>query len=180
MDYASASMDRFKGIAGEIKHIRSVAYVRGEFWIVVDRIVTDSSRTVETLWHWHPENNVVQDRMIVKTENSHGNLAVIPLGKRKFNLELIKGQENPEIQGWYSPEYNIFGPNTASIYRTEISGSTNFVWLLLPSGNKMPKIKAKMLSENDDEVRIQVKSKEKKWTMTIPFMNSARSVLIED
>jgi hypothetical protein len=179
LDYASGSMDRFKDIAGEAKHIRSVCYVRGAFWVVVDRIITDRPRTIETLWHWHPENNVVRDRQVVKTDNAHGNLALIPVSKKSLELELVRGQETPEIQGWYSPEYNIYGPNTTSIYRTTIGGSTNFVWLLLPSENQAPKVKVKVLEENDREVRLEVKSKERTWLLTIPFMNSEGVVLTE-
>ena len=53
--------------------------------------------------------------------------------KTSLELKFVKGQEKPEIQGWYSPEYNIYGPNTASIYQTKIETTTNLVWLLLPS-----------------------------------------------
>jgi hypothetical protein len=132
------------------------------------------------LWHWHPDNNVVQDRLVVKTNNAHGNLAVIPIGKEKFELELVSVQEQPEIQGWYSPEYNIFGPNTASVYRTEISASTNFVWLLLPSENQLPKVKAKVLDEDEQGVKIAVKSKGKTWAIAIPFMDSEGVTLTEN
>jgi hypothetical protein len=180
MDYASSSMDRFIDIAGETKHIRAVSYVRGEFWVVVDRIITDRPRTIEALWHWHPENNVVRDGVIAKTNNAYGNLAIIPLGKKRFKLEFVKGQESPEIQGWYSPEYNIYGPNTASIYQTEISADTNFVWLLLPSENQMPRIKAKVLDDNEHEIRIKIKSKGKSWVLTIPFTDSGGAVLTEN
>jgi hypothetical protein len=180
IDYSSSSIERFIDIEGEAKHFRSIIYVRGEFWVVVDRIITDRPRTVDALWHWHPDNNVVQDRLVVKTNNAHGNLAVIPIGKEKFELELVSGQEQPEIQGWYSPEYNIFGPNTASVYRTEISASTNFVWLLLPSENQLPKVKAKVLDEDEQGVKIAVKSKGKTWAIAIPFMDSEGVTLTEN
>jgi hypothetical protein len=132
------------------------------------------------LWHWHPENNVVRDRRVVKTNNAHGNLAIIPISKKRFKPELIRGQEDPEIQGWYSPEYNIFGPNAASTYRTEISGTTNLVWLLLPSEHQTPKVKAKVLNENEQEVGIEVKSKGRTWVLRIPFMDSEGAGLTEN
>lgn len=59
-DYASNSFYRFIDVEGEAKHIRSVFYVRGEFWVVVDKIVTDRPRKIEALWHWHPESVVEQ------------------------------------------------------------------------------------------------------------------------
>ena len=47
-DYASNSFDSFNDVDGIAKHIRSVMYVRGEFWVVVDRIITDKPRKIET------------------------------------------------------------------------------------------------------------------------------------
>ena len=179
-DYASNSFDRFIDVAGEAKHNRSVFYVRGEFWVVVDRIVTDRPRKIDALWHWHPENEVVQDKLTVKTNHKRGNLAVIPVSQQKFDIEFIKGQETPEIQGWYSPEYNIFEPNVASVYSTTINSTTTFVWLLLPSENEMPEVGAEIVAENDDKVTIEVTSAKELWQLTIPFINSKDAKLIKN
>jgi hypothetical protein len=172
-DYASQSFDRFFDVGGKAKHIRSVFYVRGEFWVVVDKIETDRPRKIEALWHWHPESLVEQDHLTVKTNNERGNLAVIPVSNQEFDITLVKGQEMPDIQGWYSREYNVYEPNTASIYSTAINRTATLVWLLLPSEMKMPSMEAKILSDNEE-----VKSKEKVWQLNIPFMNSKEARLI--
>jgi hypothetical protein len=177
-DYASQSFDRFFDVGGKAKHIRSVFYVRGEFWVVVDKIETDRPRKIEALWHWHPESLVEQDHLTVKTNNERGNLAVIPVSNQEFDITLVKGQEMPDIQGWYSREYNVYEPNTASIYSTAINRTATLVWLLLPSEMKMPSMEAKILSDNEDEVQVEVKSKEKVWQLNIPFMNSKEARLI--
>lgn len=171
-DYASNSFDQFKDVTGEAKHIRSIMYVRGKFWVVVDRVVTDRPRTIDALWHWHPDNQVTRDRLVVKTNNTKGNLAVIPISKQKSTLKLVKGQESPDIQGWYSPEYNIFGPSTAAIYQTRVTKATNLVWLLLPSERQTPVVKAKVLEENEHEVKVEVTVEGETWNLTIPFLNS--------
>lgn len=171
-DYATNSFDSFIDVDGEAQHTRSVFYVRGEFWVVVDRIKTSNPRKIETIWHWHPECTVEKDGQIVKTSNKRGNLAVVPVGKEKFDINFIKGQEKPDIQGWYSREYNIFEPNIASFYSTDISGNTTLVWLLLPSEKKMPKMGAEILSENDDGVVVEVKLKKNIWQLTIPYIDS--------
>jgi hypothetical protein len=176
-DYASNAFESFIDVEGEAKHIRSVFYVRGEFWVVVDRIITDRPREIDALWHWHPDNEVVQDKLTVRTNNQQGNLAVIPVTQQKFDIKFIKGQEAPEIQGWYSPEYNIFGPNTASIYSTRINKNSTFVWLLLPSENEMPVMNANIITENEEEVQVEVKSELHTWELTIPFMNSEGAAL---
>jgi len=145
---------------------------------VVDRIITDRPRLIEALWHWHPECLVEKDNSIIKTNNKKGNLAVIPVSKQVFNIKLVKGQDEPGPQGWYSPEYNIFEPNIASSHCSKINESTTFVWLLLPSTEKMPKMEAEIISENNNEVKIEVNSKKKSWQLSIPFTDSKNAKLI--
>ncbi|MEE9118576.1 MAG: heparinase II/III family protein, partial [Calditrichia bacterium] len=179
-DYASNSFDSFIDVDGKAKHTRSVLYVRGEFWVVVDRITTDKPRKIETMWHWHPECVVEKDNSTIKTRNKKGNLAVIPVSQQEFDISFIKGQEEPEIQGWYSSEYNLFEPNITSFYSTNINENSTIVWLLLPSEKKMPKIEAEIISENDNGVKIEVKSKKNVWQLNIPFTNSKDANLVKN
>ncbi len=179
-DYASNSFDSFIDVDGKAKHIRSVMYVRGEFWVVVDRIITDKPRKIDAMWHWHPDCVVEKDNSTVKTKNKKGNLAVVPISQQKFDISFIQGQEEPEIQGWYSSEYNLFEPNITSFYSTNINESSTIVWLLLPSEKKMPKIGAEIISENDNGVKIEVQSKKNVWQLNIPFTDSKDANLVKN
>jgi len=179
-DYASNSFDSYIDVEGEAKHIRSVLYVRDEFWVVVDRIITNKPRKIDAMWHWHPDNVVEKINSTVKTKNKKGNLAVIPVSQQKFDISFIQGQEEPEIQGWYSSEYNLFEPNIASFYSTNIDESSTIVWLLLPSEKKIPKIGAEIISEDDNGVKVEVKSKKNVWQLNIPFINSEDANLVKN
>ncbi|GBF20756.1 MULTISPECIES: alginate lyase family protein [Arenibacter] len=176
-DYASSSFDQFMDLEGSVKHTRVVFYVRGQFWVVVDNIETDRPRRIDALWHWHPENTVVKDRYTVKTLNERGNLTLVPVSRQNFDIQLIKGQETPEIQAWYSPEYNLYEPNTTSSYSCEIKGNSTLVWLLMTSDKESPNIKAKIISENKDGITLGVSVKEKKWLLNIPFYGSADAAI---
>ena len=173
-DYATAQFADFKNTEGTARHTRALLYVRGKFWVVVDRVHTDRPRKIQTLWHWHPDCLVTQDGNTVKTNNTKGNLAVIPASTQKTDIRFIKGQEQPEIQGWYSPEYNVYSPNTAAIYRTDITRDQTFVWLLYPSGGELPAVKAKVLAENEEEVRVEVVVEGKAWTVSVPYEDCGR------
>ncbi|TDE11251.1 alginate lyase family protein [Dyadobacter psychrotolerans] len=175
-DYAANDFSAFD-VNGSASHTRAVMYVRGQFWVVVDRIRTDKPRKIEALWHWHPDCLVSQDASSVRTNNSRGNLAIIPVSSQKNKIDFIKGQEKPEIQGWYSPEYNVYMPNTTAIYNTDIAGDKTFVWLLLPSEGKTPYVKTRVISETSDEVKVEIVTRGKTWKMTIPFNASARAEL---
>jgi hypothetical protein len=171
-DYASNSMSDFIDLEGKAEHRRVLFYVRGAFWVVVDQIKTDKPRQIEALWHWHPTCLVIKDNEVVKTQNQSGNLAIVPVSSQKFDITFIKGQEKPTIQGWYSREYNLYEPNTMSKYSTTIQGNDTLVWLLLPSEKETPTVKAKILTQNETEMGIEVKIKGKTWQLTIPYADS--------
>ena len=172
-DYAWNSFDKYYNLEG-VKHNRSLIYVRGEFWVIVDKISVDQPREVQTLWHWHPTCNVKTERNgIIYSKNERGNLKVIPVNKIKWKVDVIEGQEEPEIQGWYSVEYNKYEPNKAVIHSTDVNGDKTFVWLLMPSEGKADKIEASITSEDDNGVDLEIKNRNKgTWKLVIPYSNS--------
>lgn len=178
-DYGSGKFDKFNGVEGTFSHTRSMVYVRGEFWIVVDRLQTDRPRNIETLWHWNPECQVQTGKDgRVFTENKGGNLQIIPVETPAWKVSQIKGQESPNIQGWYSKEYNQFEPNTATIYSLELKSDDTFVWILWPSEGKSPNIQANILSKDANAVKVKVTAPGKgSWIIEVPFLNSKEVVL---
>ena len=113
------------------------------------------------------------EKQIVTTQNKNGNLEIIPVGSIPWSVDLVKGQEKPQIQGWYSKEYNKYEPNTASIYSAKINQSSSFAWVLFPSEKSSPAVQAKIISETKDIITIEVDNAQKgKWILKIPFSNS--------
>ncbi|TRX47050.1 heparinase [Fulvivirga sp. M361] len=176
-DYASDSFRDYK-VDGQVNHIRSIFYVRGEFWVIVDRVLTEQPREIKTLWHWHPSCKVVKDGDITKSDNPFGNLAVIPVSNQSFNLAMVKGQDNP-VQGWYSVEYNKVEENTTSIYTNSINEDATMVWLLVPAENAIPNVTARVTSSKTDKVEVEVKLSNKTWQIDIPFLDGSKAKLIE-
>jgi len=171
-DFATSAFDQFQDAEGQAVHNRSLLYVRGQFWVVVDRVVTDRPRQIDAFWHWHPSCEVELDGQITRTNNDRGNLSIFPVGTQHFDVEFIEGQEEPEIQGWYSSEYNIFEPNIATRYSANVDGSTTFVWLLLPSEKGAELVGTKIVSQDENQVQLQVKVGGRNWDLTIPYGHS--------
>ncbi|MEZ5105211.1 MAG: alginate lyase family protein [Draconibacterium sp.] len=169
-DYARGSFDKFQDVEGTCKHSRRMFYVRGDMWVVIDKITTDRPRKIEALWHFHPDCKVKQAGEIVTTDNDRGNLQVIPVGKQNWKIDFVKGQEEPEIQGWYSKEYNKYEPNTAAIYSANIEGDSEFIWVLFPSEKVVNDIKAEVVSKTENELKLKVyNSANDKWEVTVPL-----------
>ena len=178
-DYACNSFDRFMGLPGKARHIRALFYVRGNFWIIADRVTTDRPRKINVLWHWHPDCKVkILNDHIVSATNAGGTLLIIPAGETKWEIRKVKGQDEPDIQGWYSPVYNVYEPNTVSIYSTNIKTGKTFVWLLFPSERETPDIRTRILSQDADVVKVEVKLANKGiWVVTIPFSDRSKALL---
>lgn len=173
-DYASGSFDKFKGLTGAAKHSRAVFYMRGKFWVVIDRIDTDRPRKVQALWHWHPDlEPSIKPDGIVTTSEEKGNLQIIPVGKTEWNIRSVKGQEQPSPQGWYSEKYNLSEPAIASIYSTAIAGSSSFVWILQPSEKIPSPLKAEILSHDKDKIKLRIADEKlNAWEVVVPFADS--------
>lgn len=174
-DYGSGSFDKYIDLEGEFSHTRAYFYVRGKFWVIADQIKTDRPRKIEALWHWHPDCLVEEEKSgIVLTKNSRGNLKIIPVGSLSWKVNLVKGQEKPTVQGWYSKEYNKFESNTVSIYSTQINSGTAFVWILWPSEGAAPDIRTEILSQDANSIKVRItEPKNGTWDIRIPFTKSA-------
>ncbi len=169
-DYAWSSFDQFIGVEGQCEHTRRMFYARGGLWVVVDQVKTDRPRKIEALWHWHPDCEVYVDANRVFTQNEKGNLQVIPVGNQEWNITFVEGQEEPEIQGWYSVEYNKYEPNVASIYSTNIESDSKFVWVLFPSEQVETGIQAEIISESSNGIKIKVSNeKNDQWVIEVPL-----------
>lgn len=145
-DYASGTFGNgYETIEGEAEHTRSVLYIRNKYWLVLDHFKTDRPRKLQVLWHYAPDYDVIlEGNEAVSINENEANLRIVPIGDTQWETEIIKGQEKPFIQGWYSAEFGVKVPNPTIVYTTEISGSTTFAWLLVPAKEMVPKIKAEI------------------------------------
>jgi len=174
-DFGLGTFDKYIGVEGKFSHTRACFFVRGKFWIIADQIITDRPHKIEALWHWHPDCMVQEDKNgVVSTNNQRGNLKIIPAGLADWKIRVVKGQEKPEIQGWYSKEYNTFEPNTTTIYSSQINSDKTFVWILWPSEGSAPAVRAAIIHQDANSVKVSVSAPDKKqWEILIPFTGSA-------
>jgi hypothetical protein len=132
-DVATGAFDaEFEDITGCVRHGRAVYYRRGAYWVVIDHVDTDRNRTIQPLWHFHPDCTLQQENdEVVTTDDGETNLRVVPTSNVDWSLEVVSGQESPP-QGWYSEEYNDAEPAPAAVYEAEIESSRSVAWLLVP------------------------------------------------
>lgn len=147
----------FAKIEGKAEHNRRVLYFRDKYWVVVDHISTDRPRKIQALWHYGSGLPVQKEgKQMVSTNAKGGNLRIVPVGWDQWSIELIKGQTEPVIQGWYSAEYGKKEPIQTAVYTTKIEDDAVFVWVLVPANGKVQPVHAKVINQLGKKVKILI------------------------
>ena len=180
-DYARGTFDGgYEGLEGTASHTRAVFYVRDRFWIVVDRVATDRPRTIQTLWHFHPDCTVAMERLAAASADAgRGNLRIVPSGAIPWDATIVKGQEKPDFQGWYSPRYNEKTPSAAVVYEAPVVGSVTFAWLLTVAKGPAPEGAIRIERADDKSVEIVVETGGKTVRATVPLADGAKPAITE-
>lgn len=174
-DFATNSFEDFIDLEGTAKHQRSLFYLRGKFWIVVDRIITDRPREIETFWHWHPKCEIERVDHIVQAKRGKTSVRISPVGESTFDLQQIRGRE-PDLQGWYSPSYNVYEENTVTTYNTRIDGDQTMVWLIQAAEGEVDLIQSKVVAESDEAIELELKTDQVSFQLSIPYFDSGKLV----
>lgn len=156
MAFARGVCDHFEA-PGRSVHTRVVVHLPGGLIVVADRVETDRPRTLDVLWHWHPRCTVsLEGQSIVSTDADQGNLRLVPVAEFKWTTALVKGQEQPHLQGWYSRRYNEWEPSTAAVLTAHAETTAAFAWLLLPARGKVESIRGEIIQSTADDLHIRV------------------------
>ena len=144
-DYAYGTFnDGFEGVDTKVVHSRSVLYVHDQFWVVMDNLETDQPIDIQALWHFTPGRKIsFKDEVAFSDNPGEPNLKIVPLGDVSWQTDVVEGQEEPFIQGWYSRDYTIKEPNPAVIYASKLEKSQSFLWVLVPSKDVSPDIQTR-------------------------------------
>ena len=157
LDFARGSFDAFEHVDGNVAHFRSVVYVRDGFWVVVDRVVSDRPRQLQALWHFHPACTVQQEgNAVASTDAGVGNVRVQALGNVNWEMRVVKGQETPRLQGWYSKTYNDVQESPCAVFEANVAEETTFAWVIVPGMGTVEAVDAALISVDKDGADVRV------------------------
>jgi len=135
-DFARKTHTQFQGLDGAAAHTRIVVFLKeAGCWVVLDHIETDRPRNITAMWRFRPEREVVVDAdgNLFTADVEGANLGIKPLGEIKWHATLIRGQEEPYLQGWYSEVTTEWVPNTCVEFTAQINDNAVFAWIVTPS-----------------------------------------------
>lgn len=178
IEFARGSCDHFDKIEGSATHTRVVVQLPGEVVVVADRLESDHPRQVSAMWHWHSDCTVAsKDGQILSTDAGKANLRIAPVAGFKWNIELVKGQKAPHIQGWYSPRYNEWAPSTAAVLSARVEGNAAFAWILAPAKGPAPDASGQIVSSSNDAIELLVTvGSAKPVRLYIPWAHAAPQI----
>ena len=158
-DFVRGESNLYQGLEGVVAHQRGVLYqkksVSGlpQYLVVVDKVTTDRSRTVQASWHAHPNSTVafhssgasgkyaatVSGVETGTTKPAATLLSIISSNDVEWaNASVVRGQVGNAStrlpwQGWYSSNYNGNSTAPTLVYDGKVpkTGAV-FGWLLVP------------------------------------------------
>ncbi len=135
-DYAFALYDTGYGpTLTPVTHRRHIFFRKPLYWVIVDEIEGDGKHRVETLFHFASDQQVHADgKGRVTTVNPDGpNLAIQPALTELVRCDVVKGQEEPVIQGWDAAHGNERTAAPTVVYQEEALSPSHQAYLLYPT-----------------------------------------------
>lgn len=96
---------------------------------------------------------------VVTTDADKSNLLVYPVTTMAWNVSLLKGQDSPYVQGWFSDIYNTRVPAyCAEFSATQSKNTETFAWVMFPSANtNLPVITSRVLNSSGEIYHFEIK-----------------------
>lgn len=173
-DYAGGTFNNgYEEVEGKVVHSRSVLYLRDRYWLVLDHIEVDRPRQLQTLWHYAPDCEVQLDgQSAVSVNADEPNLRIVPIGQIAWEPEILAGQEEPVMQGWYSANYGTKVPSPTVVYTAKVNGSATFAWLLAPARGTVPAFEASIQERDGAVVFMITEQGRPPATITVPSLST--------
>ena len=121
-----------------VTHYRAVLFLKPECWLVWDLFspADDSEHRYDTVFHLNNQDAALDETSltVVGADPDVANLAIVPLRREGLTVDIIKGQTEPEVQGWVanSTRDEDVSPVPTPIYHRQAVGQWLEPWLLYP------------------------------------------------
>lgn len=171
LDFVQGTYDEGFGIQAQIKvaHSRSVLFLKNHplvspCFVVIDRLAPqdEQSHSYEFLWHLHSESAVVQGLNSFTLNHEGPNLTLLTNRMENLTVKIVKGQTEPEWQGWNNTHtfaQGEYAPAPVAVYDLTAAGPIRVVTLLFPTdtGERCPVKEVEASGEfGDRQIRLHL------------------------
>lgn len=117
---------------GERMHSRAVVFHPAGGWVVVDSVLGFGWMELQQRWRYHPKVSLEPIPSGLRAVRKRHTLDQIQIAGPAWDGSIAEGRAPPQIEGWYSPQYNQKFPNPVWVGRTRTAGPTTTVWWFRP------------------------------------------------
>lgn len=98
--------------------------------LVLDHLITFSSKTIDGFWHGCPTATWTLNNQTVRMNTTERAATLSFATSRELSLKtkLSIGEEQPRISGWHSERFNVKTPSPTMCYSTTVDAPTTLAW----------------------------------------------------
>ena len=124
----------------DVRHERTVVFLRPDYWVVVDRLHAEGEHDYDVLWHLNNDEAEHDARTLAAWGADPGvaNLSVTPLPAKGLALEIVKGRDDPVLG--FAPASRK-KPIPVLDYRLRAEGPATLAWVLTPYRGTRPELR---------------------------------------
>ncbi len=155
--------------APDVRWQRGCLFVKGEYWLVVDRILGPGTHDFSLRWLLTPSATAIEaDGLSVHTDNPDANVRLLPAVPPGTQLDVWSGHRDP-LRGWFSPENGTMIPSPQLEYRWRGTAPVLTAMLIVPYRGERPTHTLTMRSSVDDTHEIVVTKGDRVDRLTLDF-----------
>jgi len=119
-----------------VSQTRVLVIAPGRYLLVIDQMQSKKRHTYRQWFHFHESLDVTRDgvRLLVKGAQGEPWVTVTELSAPDAEIELVRGQTKPRIQGFLSSKYHEKTPRFSAAFRKRAANAT---WVTLFSPGKV-------------------------------------------
>jgi len=120
----------------DVTQTRMLLLAPGRYLLVIDQMQSEKQHTYRQWFHFHESLDVTRDgtRLLIKREQGKPLMTVTELSDPDTEIELVRGQTEPRIQGFVSAKYHEKEPRFSAAFRKR---GTNATWVTLFSPGRV-------------------------------------------
>lgn len=142
--------------APDVRHQRGIVFVKGGYWVIIDRIMGERAHDFSLRWLLTPSRVVIEsDGLTVHTVNMDANVRVLPLLPEGAKIRVWEGSRDP-LRGWFSPENGVIMAAPQLEYSWHAGWPCLGATVFVPYKNKMPSVHAILSSSSSSEYALSL------------------------
>ena len=134
-----------------VKHERTVVFLRGDYWVVLDRLFAKGKHNYDILWHLNNKAASYNAKTLAAwgKDPKVANLLVTPTSTKNLKLDIVVGRDEPVLG--FAPMRGK-NPIPTLDYKLQKTGDATLGWVLTPYRSAVPSITVSLVEHKGGSI----------------------------